>query len=585
MKKKSLVFMMSLSLITGLTACTSISDRILEAEESYDIAVQSADLNQVEAKEHEKNYEKENQNKDNKNDDSGESESEHNTAAIEKEQEMQEESVMTSPFYKDRENTVLKAGVSILSPAIVEADHKYYIYGTHLASAESEDTMTWVEKGNGYQTKNPLYAGLAADAQSVFAYAGSQNSAIPTDDGGEHIWTPQVIYNRAMDCYVMYFATSSNWKTSCISYATAKTVDGPFQYQGTVLYSGFTEDTLEQTDLLDYMEMSEVTSRYFNSQNEYNVSKYPNCVSPCPFYDKEGKMWLAYGSGLGGIFLVELDETTGKVVHNMQNSTEREFVDSYYGRRLCGGYQQNVQSPCLIYHPDANYYYLFVSYGNMNRDGGYQIRVFRSTSTNGNYIDMFGKKITDDVNLQRYGLKLSGNYSLPGLTYGYKATGGCSVVRNEFDQSLICYQTRFEGTSEYHEPRVKQFFVNKQGWPCFLPYSYRNEKISENGYSLEELAGEYYLLNQGTEISAEIAKPQTIRFDRNGKIYGDRISGSWRYEEGSYYMSFTYRTDILAWHSYSGVFCKQKDPTGKNVMTFSAVGDNMSVWGVKYLED
>ena len=34
--------------------------------------------------------------------------------------------------------------------------------------------------------------------------------------------------------------------------------------------------------------------------------------------------------------------------------------------------------------------------------------------------------------------------------------------------------------------------------------------------------------------------------------------------------------------TYSGIFCKMKDEAGTDVMTFSAVGGNESVWGVMY---
>ena len=34
--------------------------------------------------------------------------------------------------------------------------------------------------------------------------------------------------------------------------------------------------------------------------------------------------------------------------------------------------------------------------------------------------------------------------------------------------------------------------------------------------------------------------------------------------------------------SYQGVFCKMKDEAGTDVMAFSAVGANKSVWGVSY---
>ena len=48
-------------------------------------------------------------------------------------------------------------------------------------------------------------------------------------------------------------------------------------------------------------------------------------------------------------------------------------------------------------------------------------------------------------------------------------------------------------------------------------------------------------------------------------------------EEGTYYMNLTYG-DV----TYSGGFCQMKDEAGTEVMTFSAVGENKSIWGVKY---
>ena len=35
-------------------------------------------------------------------------------------------------------------------------------------------------------------------------------------------------------------------------------------------------------------------------------------------------------------------------------------------------------------------------------------------------------------------------------------------------------------------------------------------------------------------------------------------------------------------NSYSGVFCEMNDEAGTPVMTFSIVGSNESIWGVKY---
>ena len=33
------------------------------------------------------------------------------------------------------------------------------------------------------------------------------------------------------------------------------------------------------------------------------------------FYDKDGRMWMVYGSWSGGIFLIEIDEETGYPIY------------------------------------------------------------------------------------------------------------------------------------------------------------------------------------------------------------------------------------------------------------------------------
>jgi arabinan endo-1,5-alpha-L-arabinosidase len=37
----------------------------------------------------------------------------------------------------------------------------------------------------------------------------------------------------------------------------------------------------------------------------------PNVVDPNTFFDKDGKLWMIYGSYSGGIFILEMDATTG----------------------------------------------------------------------------------------------------------------------------------------------------------------------------------------------------------------------------------------------------------------------------------
>ena len=66
-------------------------------------------------------------------------------------------------------------------------------------------------------------------------------------------------------------------------------------------------------------------------------------------------------------------------------------VDAYFGKRLLGGGHTSIEGPYILYDKDSDYYYLFVSYGNLQREGGYQMRVFRSKTVDGEYVDMNGK--------------------------------------------------------------------------------------------------------------------------------------------------------------------------------------------------
>lgn len=85
---------------------------------------------------------------------------------------------------------------------------------------------------------------------------------------------------------------------------------------------------------------------------------------------------MNYGSWSGGIFLLEIDPTTGYPIYPVDDKD----ADPYYGYRLIGGGHHSAEGPYIQYDAENGYYYLFVSYGDLQSDGGYQIRQFRSES-------------------------------------------------------------------------------------------------------------------------------------------------------------------------------------------------------------
>ena len=470
----------------------------------------------------------------------------------------------------------IDAGVSVHDPSIVKVDGKYYIFGSHMSTAVSEDLRNWTSLGDGYKVKDQIYYELMAN-KDAFAYAGSKNSVIPTDDRAWHVWAPDAIYNEETGLYYLYFCTSSTWNASNLCYATSENIDGPYEWKGALIYSGFTAQTLDDTDVTEYVDRDTAKDRYIKKSNEYNFNKYPNAIDPTVLYDGDGRLWMVYGSWSGGMYLLELDKSTGEVIHPEEDEANR--VDPYFGKRLLGGNHSSIEGPYILYDEESGYYYLFVSYGGLAREGGYQIRVFRSETIDGDYVDMNGEYPMDTDNPEHYpyGLKLSGNYFLPSLEMAYMATGHNSAFIDDDGKKYIVNHTRFDNKTEDHEPRVHQFIVNEEGWPCMLPYATDGETVSESGYSKADVTGRYYVINQGTAINAEIAQPFILYLDESGKVYGDGVEGSWEMKDNTCYMKVSYQgTD------YSGVFCQMNDEAGTQVMTFSAVGNNESVWGVKY---
>ncbi len=470
----------------------------------------------------------------------------------------------------------IEAGVSVHDPSIYKADGKYYIFGSHMSTAVSEDLRTWTSLGDGYKVKDQIYYELMAN-EDAFAYSGSKKSLIPTDDRAWHVWAPDVIYNEETGLYYLYFCTTSTWNASNLCYATSENIEGPYEWKGALIYSGFTAATLDATDVTEYVDRDTAKDRYIKKSDEYNFNKFPNAIDPTVLYDGEGRLWMVYGSWSGGMYLLELDKATGEVIHPEEDEEKR--VDPYFGKRLLGGNHSSIEAPYILYDEESGYYYLFVSYGGLVREGGYQIRVFRSETIDGDYVDMNGEYPMDTNNPEHYpyGLKLSGNYFLPSLEMAYMATGHNSAFVDEDGKKYIVNHTRFDNKTEEHEPRVHQFIVNEEGWPCMLPYATDGETVSESGYDKSAVSGRYYVINQGTAIDAEIAQPFILYLDESGKVYGDGVEGSWEMKDGTCFMKVSY-----GGKDYSGVFCEMNDEAGTKVMTFSAVGGNESVWGVKY---
>ncbi len=81
------------------------------------------------------------------------------------------------------------------------------------------------------------------------------------------------------------------------------------------LFRIYKKDTIEATDVLDYVDIDYAKKNYIMAGNKYNYEKYPNAIDPTVFYDADGKNVDGLRFMVGWDFLLEIDEKTGLVIH------------------------------------------------------------------------------------------------------------------------------------------------------------------------------------------------------------------------------------------------------------------------------
>lgn len=464
-------------------------------------------------------------------------------------------------------------GGSLHDPFIIQGDDGvFYCYGSHMTAARSDDLSKWKSWANGVTKNNKIFDNLLVEPFDAFAYVGKG------EQGEYSVWAPSVIYNKKSGRYIMYFCTTSSYIQSNLCMAESDSPEGPYHYTDTVIYSGLMKPNLTRTNYYDIMgQDKQVRERYITAAG-YNNQLWPNAIDPAMFYDRDDRLWMVYGSWSGGIFLLELDPETSRPIH--PETDDSNEVDKYYGKRLVGGFHHAIEGPYIHYDSNTDMYYLFLSYGNLQAQGGYQIRVFRSENPDGPYTDASGHTLglQDDLDhFEQYGTKLMGNYTLPTLGITYMAPGGQSTF--EADGKLyIVYHQRYKDRNEEHSVRVHQMAMNSDGWPCIFPFQTAGETLSADGYSEETVRGTYYLVDHGLAVDASVNEPVKCTFSK-GKIRGD-VTGSYTLQEGSNYIDITIGDD-----TFKGVLVDMPDEAGNSTRCFSAVSDNNhALWGVQYLE-
>ncbi|MDL4839460.1 glycoside hydrolase family 43 protein [Aquibacillus rhizosphaerae] len=508
--------------------------------------------------------------------------------------------------------------VSVHDPSIIKAnDGTYYVYGSHVTAAKSTDLIHWnsiVEREYQSPEDNPIYGNLSENLAESFEWAGEDDA---DSSGGFAVWAPDIFWNKdyvwedgSTGAYMMYYSVSSTYIRSAIGIAVSKNIEGPFNYTDTIIYSGFHDEEAydnnsdvnkhwENTnipDLIDEGVFDDVNEDWFTSSGAYNNALYTNAIDANILYDENGDLYMTYGSWSGGTFILELDKETGTPIYPGEDGTTEDgrMIDKYFGTKIAGGYGRSGEGTYAVYDEETEYFYLYITYGGLFSDGGYQMRQFRSENIKGPYVDASGNEAvfpeTFDIGVGNFpdlddhkdiGNKLMGNFLFKNnpeeggseIGTGYMAPGHNSYLQDdELGKEFIVSHTRFPEQGEMHEVRVHQTFKNSDAWPVPTPYHYVGETIEK--VSDKDVRGDYKYINHGKEINGELIESSSITLNKDKTVSGSVI-GTWELYDD-------YRVELTVEdETYDGVFIRQYDPTAEKwVMTFSAMSDQGVVaWG------
>lgn len=291
----------------------------------------------------------------------------------------------------------LKGDVRVHDPVMIKEGDTYYLFhtGNGVSVKTSNDRIHWKRAG------------------SVFAMTALppwHKKDIPEQKG--HLWAPDIHYRNGK--YHLYYSVSA-W----------------MNFNSSV---GYTTNTTLDTSNPDYKWVDEGQTVSFR-----NGGEGVNVIDPNVFVDKDGKVWLFYGSYKAGLRLAELDPTTGRLVNDPPQLTT---ITTSLGEGVF-----------VIKGP--KYYYIFASRGICCKglQSNYHVVMGRSLNVKGPYLNKQGESWVDN----KYSLFMEGNYDEPGRGHNGFFTEG--------DTTFIVYHAYTRAAGGASLLNIKPLYMDEDEWP------------------------------------------------------------------------------------------------------------------------
>lgn len=285
---------------------------------------------------------------------------------------------------------------------IIPCKNRYYIFSTGegILSKSSADKVFWTPGPPVFTSPPPWTTNAVPGFGGIF-------------------WAPDVLYFNNQ--FHLYYAVSTfGSQVSAIGLATSPTLDP-------------SDPAYHWTD-----QGPVITSS--------NGAPY-NTIDPSFTWDNAGNLWMAFGSYWNGIYLVQLDPSSGlrlspnsPTYHLASNSS---IEASYLWRR--GGY-----------------YYLFVNWGSCcsGVNSTYNIRVGRSTAVTGPYLDQNGLDMANGGGTVF--MQSNGKYTGPGHVGILSEGGKLSLTHHYYDANAWAPQYGAFGAPDF---ALLPLYWSADDWP------------------------------------------------------------------------------------------------------------------------
>ena len=260
-----------------------------------------------------------------------------------------------------------------------------------LGSSGSHDPSTMIKDGTHYYvfSDGQGISGLTTTnlrnwSTTSVVFPGSPpawtTNSVPGFTG--YFWAPDIAYFNGR--YNLYYACSIfGTINSAIGLVTTPSLVSPvWTDQGKVIQSNPNFATNATTDLTSY-----------------------NCIDPSILVDTNGTVWLAFGSYSDGILVMQIDPATGKRITPTSPITKIANNGPVF-------FSNTTEGSCI--YQRGQYYYLFLNFGGCcaGVNSTYNIRVGRSTSVTGPYLDHNGVSMLNGGGTMQ--LESTGRYIGPG---------------------------------------------------------------------------------------------------------------------------------------------------------------------------